>query len=144
VNTVGGTRVSDFGWRAAAFVDAAGTGTYRRRVRGTAPLAAALGNSGYLAMTRRRASKAGSETAPVAARPEHGHGQAKAARGKTLPSNGALRERLAAVERECDALRAEIEHFKANQRQLEEAQTRVRDRLAWALDSLHSILDSKM
>ena len=51
---------------------------------------------------------------------------------------------LAAVERECDALRAEIEHFKANQRQLEEAQARVRDRLAWALDSLHSILDSKM
>ena len=89
-------------------------------------------------MTRRRASKAGSETAPVAARPEH------AARGKALPSNGALRERLAAVERECDALRAELERFKAHQRQLEEAQDQVRDRLTWALDSLHSILDSKM
>ena len=62
---------------------------------------------------------------------------------RSLPSNGALRERLAAVERECDALRAEIEHFKASQRQLEEAQARVRDRIAWALDSLHSILDSK-
>jgi hypothetical protein len=125
-----------------------GRSPYRRCVRGTAPLAAALGNSGYLAMTRRRASKAGSKTAPVAARPEHGHEQAheqpKGARGKVLPSNGALRERLAAVERECDALRAEIEHFKASQRQLEEAQARVRDRLAWALDSLHSILDSKL
>jgi hypothetical protein len=143
VNTVGVTRVSESAWRATAFVDAAGTGTYRRRVRGTAPLAAALGNSGYLAMTRRRASKAGSETAPVAARPEHGHGQAKAARGKALPGNGALRERLAAVERECDALRAELERFKAHQRQLEEAQDKVRDRLTWALDSLHSLLDSK-
>lgn len=87
-------------------------------------------------MARRRASKAGSKTAPVAARPDQGH-------GKALPGNGALRERLAAVERECDALRAELERFKTQQRQLEETQAQVRDRLAWALESLHSILDSK-
>ena len=36
---------------------------------------------------------------------------------------------------------AELERSKARQRQLEETQAQVRDRIAWALDSLHSILD---
>ena len=75
------------GWRATHLLTLPGPAPIVAGVRGTAPLAAAvLGNSGDLAMTRRRASKAGSETAPVAARPEHGHGQAKAARGKALPA----------------------------------------------------------
>jgi chromosome segregation ATPase len=94
-------------------------------------------------MARRRASKAGSKTAPAVARPHQGREPAKTARGGSLPGNGALRERLAAVERECDALRAELERFKAQQRQLEETHAQVRDRLTWALDSLHSILASK-
>jgi DNA repair exonuclease SbcCD ATPase subunit len=93
-------------------------------------------------MARRRAPKAGSKSAPAGARPEHGRAQSQA-RGKVLPGNGALRERLAAVERECEALKAEIERFKAHQQRLEAAQAQVRDRLAWALDSLHSILDGK-
>jgi len=54
-----------------------------------------------------------------------------------------LRERLEAVEGERDQLKEELERFKARQRRLEEAQAQVRDRIAWALDSLHNILDGK-
>ena len=48
-----------------------------------------------------------------------------------------------ALECERDALKEELEHFKARQRRLEETQAQVRDRIAWALDSLHNILDGK-
>ena len=54
-----------------------------------------------------------------------------------------MQERLATVERERDQLKAELEHFKTRQRTMEETQAQVRDRLAWALDSLRSILDGK-
>ena len=57
--------------------------------------------------------------------------------------NGNLRERLAALECERDQLREEVESFKARQRQLEETQAQVRDRIAWALDSLQNILEGK-
>ena len=124
-----------------AFVDAPEAGAYRPGQERVAPRAAALDNSGFTAMAPRRAAKARSKSAPAGARPAHG----KAPSGKqaAAAANGTLRERLAAVECERDALKEELEHFKARQRQLEETQAQVRDRIAWALDSLHNILDGK-
>jgi hypothetical protein len=55
----------------------------------------------------------------------------------------ALHERLAALERERDALRAALAAEEARRRSLEEVHAAVRDRIAWALDSLQSILDAK-
>ena len=125
----------------AALVDAAQGAAYRSRQEREALRAAALDNSGFTAMAMRRAAKARSKSAPVGARPE----RSKAQRGKakSAASNGRLQERLAAVERERDQLRDELEHFKARQQRLEEAQAQVRDRIAWALDSLHNILEGK-
>jgi uncharacterized protein (DUF3084 family) len=92
-------------------------------------------------MAPRRAAKARSKSAPAAARPA----RIKATSGKQRvgPGNGNLRERLAAVECERDQLKEELERFKARQRRLEETQAQVRDRIAWALDSLHNILEGK-
>lgn len=56
---------------------------------------------------------------------------------------GTLAERLAAVERERNALQEELERFRSRVRSLEETQAKVRDRIAWALDSLHNILEGK-
>ena len=94
-----------------------------------------------MAMARGRAIKAGSKSASAAERPVRG----KTARGKRAESvpNGTLQERLAALERERDQLKAELESFKVRQRRLEETQAQVRDRIAWALDSLHNILEGK-
>jgi len=91
-------------------------------------------------MAPRRAAKARSKSAPATARPA----RLKAPSGKD--GNGPahrLRERLEAVECERDQLKEELERFKARHRRLEEAQAQVRDRIAWALDSLHNILDGK-
>ena len=100
-----------------------------------------LDNSGFTAMATRRAAGARSKPAPVGARLSHG----KSAGGKhaDAAANGTLQERLTAVECERDALKEELERFKARQRRLEEAQAQVRDRIAWALDSLHNILAGK-
>jgi hypothetical protein len=54
-----------------------------------------------------------------------------------------LKERLAALERERDSLRADLEREQARARKLEELQAVARDRISWALDSLHSILETK-
>ena len=63
---------------------------------------------------------------------------------RRLPQpTAACGERLAAVEGERDALKEELERFKARQRRLEETQAQVRDRISWALDSLHNILEGK-
>jgi chromosome segregation ATPase len=117
------------------------TGAYRSRQERVASQAAALDNSGFTAMAPRRAAKARSKPAPAAARPARG----KAASNKqaAAAANGSLRERLAAVEGERDALKEELERFKARQRRLEETQAQVRDRISWALDSLQNILDGK-
>jgi hypothetical protein len=58
-------------------------------------------------------------------------------------AGGTLAARLAAVERERDSLKDELERSKSRLRLLEETQSQVRDRIAWALDSLHSILKGK-
>jgi hypothetical protein len=50
---------------------------------------------------------------------------------------------LAAVERERDGLRAALERERARASKLEEINSAARNRIAWALDSLQSILDTK-
>jgi hypothetical protein len=118
-------------------VDDASAGSYRRRnVEGRALLAAALNSSGFSPMARRRATKAGGKSTTVAAR-------APRVKAKDGPPVGTLGERLAAVERERNALKEELEGARSRVRLLEEAQARVRDRIAWALDSLHNILEGK-
>jgi chromosome segregation ATPase len=88
-------------------------------------------------MTRHRAGKARSKSAPVRAQSQRG--KAKAAAGPV----GSVEQRLAAAERERDALRTELARAEARMRLLEQNQADVRDRLAWALDSLHNILQGK-
>ncbi len=66
-------------------------------------------------------------------------------RQKAAPAaiDGTLRERLAAAERERDALRVAFDREQARARKLEEANAAALDRIAWALDSLQSILGPK-
>jgi hypothetical protein len=97
---------------------------------------AALDSSGFPPMARRRASKASGKSAPAAGRVL----RAKAKDGKAA---GSLAERLAAVERERDALKGELDRSRSRLRLLEESHAKVRDRIAWALDSLHNILEGK-
>jgi hypothetical protein len=84
------------------------------------------------------ASKPASASAR-SARSKHARSKSRAAAG----TGATVQERLAALERERDQLREELEHTRVRQRQLEEIQAQVRDRLAWALDSLHNILEGK-
>ena len=87
-------------------------------------------------MARRRAMKANTKSVSAATRVPR-------AKAKDGPPGGVLADRLAAVERERDALKDELEHSRSRLRLLEETQSQVRDRIAWALDSLHSILRGK-
>jgi hypothetical protein len=87
-------------------------------------------------MARRHAGKASPRA--VSARDRGGRGKVTAATPES-----ALKERLAALERERDALRAALEHEQARARKLEELQAVARDRIAWALDSLQNILETK-
>jgi hypothetical protein len=87
-------------------------------------------------MAGRHAAKASGKSASVSAR-------AQRAKTKGDPVAGSLAERLGIVERECDALRNELERARSRVRALEASQSHVRDRLVWALDSLQSILEGK-
>ena len=87
-------------------------------------------------MARRRAIKANSKSVSASTR-------APRAKAKAGPAGGALADRLAALERERDALKDELERSKSRLRLLEETQLQVRDRIAWALDSLRSILEGR-
>jgi len=62
---------------------------------------------------------------------------------KATASESALKERLTALERERDSLRAALEREQARARKLEEVQAAARDRIAWALESLQNILEAK-
>jgi hypothetical protein len=86
-------------------------------------------------MARRHAGKASPRTAHVRDR-----GRRKA---KIAASEGSLKERLSALERERDALRAALEREQARARKLEEVNAAARDRISWALDSLQNILEGK-
>ena len=87
-------------------------------------------------MARRRATKASGKTVSAAAR-------AARVKAKDGAAVGTLAERLAAVERERNALKEELERSRSRVRLLEETHAKVRDRIAWALDSLHNILEGK-
>jgi hypothetical protein len=105
-------------------------------------------------MARRRAGKADSKSATP--RPGGRRAKAKAdaatprpratAPAANLDANldaGALRERLAAVERERDMLRAALDEERTRRLALEEVHAATRDRITWALDSLQAILDAR-
>jgi len=64
-------------------------------------------------------------------------------KAKTSAGDAVLLERLAATERELATMRAERDRLVARTRLLEENQAEARDRIAWALDTLHNILDGK-
>ena len=87
-------------------------------------------------MARRHAGKA--STRVVSARD-------RGARGKASPGapESSLKERLIALEGERDALRAALEREQTRARKLEEVHAVARDRIAWALDSLQNILETK-
>jgi hypothetical protein len=53
---------------------------------------------------------------------------------------GPLQLKLAAVARERDALQCELRRSEERVQQLEDAQEQVRERIAWALDTLQNIL----
>jgi predicted nucleic acid-binding Zn-ribbon protein len=85
---------------------------------------------------RRRAQKARTKIAPARENAQRG-------KSKAASSGAPLKVRLLALERERDALRANLQRAEARVRDLEKTQAQVRDRIAWALDSLHNILDGK-
>jgi hypothetical protein len=98
-------------------------------------------------MARRRAGKANPRSA--APRAGGGRGAAKAAQPKAhAPSHAPSTEatasdRVAALERECERLRAELERERTRRRALEDVYAAARDRISWALDSLQGILDAR-
>jgi chromosome segregation ATPase len=87
-------------------------------------------------MARRRAGKATIKSASARTRTQ----QPRPKGGEAGPS---LAQRLSVLEREHDALKDELERSRARVRQLEDCHAQVRDRIAWALDSLHNILEGK-
>jgi predicted nucleic acid-binding Zn-ribbon protein len=88
-------------------------------------------------MARRPASKAKKKAAPARTQPGRGKGKKPARDERTV------QQRLAALERERDSLRAELEHKEERLQALEKNHAHVSDRIAWALDSLHTILKGK-
>jgi len=91
-------------------------------------------------MARRRAGKADPKSATLRRGGRPGKGRTAAA----APAPEApLNERLAALERECASLRAELERERSRRQALETVHAATRDRIAWALDSLQAILDAR-
>jgi hypothetical protein len=105
-------------------------------------------------MARRRAGKANPRSAalrgggrrarakPVAAEMP-GKSSGKSPGKSPRASEATLSERLAALERECAALREELELERSRRRMLEDVHAATRDRIAWALDSLQAIIEAR-
>jgi hypothetical protein len=94
-------------------------------------------------MARRHADKARSAAAP--ARDPDSRGRT-GSRGRTVPEpvlDSRLRERLAAAERERDALREEVATLQARCRALEDCNAHVRNRIGWAIDSLRDLIGAR-
>jgi hypothetical protein len=93
-------------------------------------------------MARRRAGKADPKSASLRGGGRRGKARTvaadKAASPRTSPN-----ERLTALERECETLRAELERERSRRLALEEVHAATRDRIAWALESLQAILDAR-
>lgn len=67
-------------------------------------------------------------------------------RARSKPASGSergLKDRLAAIERERDSLRSELDRLQARVRALEKTQSHVRDRIAWAVEALQSIVEKR-
>jgi chromosome segregation ATPase len=97
-------------------------------------------------MARGRAEKARRGTAPGTEPVRRGTSKVGSAEGKLVEAKSVeanLRERLAVVERERDALLSGLHRAQARILSLEKTQTQVRDRIAWALESLHNVLEGK-
>jgi chromosome segregation ATPase len=88
-------------------------------------------------MARRLAGKARGKTVAAA------RTRSRGGKAKTEGRERTVRQRLAALERERDSLRAELARAEDRLRELEKNQATVSDRIAWALDSLHNILQGK-
>jgi Domain of unknown function (DUF4164) len=97
---------------------------------------AALKHAGARAMARRHAGKANPRAASVRDR-------ARGSKVKTAAPESSLKERLTALERERDALRAALDQERARCSKLEEVNAAARNRINWALDSLQNILETK-
>jgi hypothetical protein len=70
---------------------------------------------------------------------------ARALRGtEQIEGSGTLQLELAAMARERDALKCELRRCEARVQQLEDAQAQVRERIAWALDTLQNILAGRV
>ena len=87
-------------------------------------------------MARRHAGKASPRSALA-------RDQGRRSKAKAVTPESSLKERLAALERERDALRAALEREASRARKLEQMNALVRDRISWALDSLQAILETK-
>jgi hypothetical protein len=96
-------------------------------------------------MAQRRAGKANPGRAAPRDRVGRGKAKAKASAPEPSPpaSDATLDERLVALQRERDSLRAALEQERARRQALEEVHAATRDRIAWALDSLQAILDAR-
>jgi len=92
-------------------------------------------------MARRRAGKADPKSGAL--RGGRRRTKARTVAAGTASAHETLNERLAALERECEALRAELERERSRRKALEEVHAAMRDRIAWALDSLQAILDAR-
>jgi hypothetical protein len=94
-------------------------------------------------MARRRAGKAKPRSAAPRAGSRRSKTKGAGSEAQLAVSGATMSERLAALKRERDALRAELELERARRRALEEVYAATRDRISWALDSLQTILDAK-
>jgi|EndMetStandDraft_8_1072994.scaffolds.fasta_scaffold1112059_2 hypothetical protein len=63
----------------------------------------------------------------------------RAAPAETKRTNG---ERIVALEKECDQLKAQLASARAQIIRLEQARDEAVSRIDWALDSLHNVLES--
>lgn len=93
-------------------------------------------------MARRRAGKADPKSGALRGGGRRGKARTVAADKAAAPGTS-LNERLAALERECATLRVELERERSRRQALEEVHAATRDRIAWALDSLQTILDAR-
>lgn len=87
-------------------------------------------------MARVRASK--QRGASAAAKPP-----IERARARASQPDRPWRERLAGIERERDLLRADLERAQARIQHLEQMHLEVRERIAWAMDTLQSVVEGK-
>lgn len=136
-----------------AFVDALGGNTYRTAIERGAPDGVAPITAKDTCMTRRHADKGGTpreavreprtKLQPARGKPSRSENSKGGADARDARGSGALDVRLQTLERERDALLAQVAELQQRCRVLEDSQAHVRNRLAWAIDSIESVLQGK-